>query len=116
MFKSLVPDGTVTMFEPDPDNARLLRKTATRFKVDVNVVEAAVCNEDRSATFYADNLTAVTGSLEHSARDFIAKHHGRAPSEVTVKCLSLDGVSDRVDPDFMKIDVEGAELSVFRRF
>jgi FkbM family methyltransferase len=72
-------------------------------------IAAAVCNEDRSATFYADNLTGAIGSLEHSDDSFIAKHHGRAPSEVTVKCLSLDSMSNRVDPDFMKIDVEGAE-------
>ena len=115
IFGSVANNGTVTMMEPDDSNAKLIRKTILASKLSVTLVEAAASDESRTLTFYQDDLTGATGSLVRSAEDsFIALHHHRAPAVVSVRAVTLDEFYPSESPDFIKIDVEGAELKVLR--
>ena len=115
IFGSVANDGTVTMIEADHSNAELIRKTISTSKLAVTLVEAAASNESGTLTFYKDDITGSTGSLVHSASDsFIAVHHRRNPSAINVRSITLDELCPLNSPDFIKIDVEGAELKVLR--
>jgi FkbM family methyltransferase len=115
IFGSLTSDGTVTMIEPDDSNARLIRKTILASKLRCTLVEAAVSDESGGLTFYKDDLTGSTGSLVRAADDsFIAVHHHQNPLAVNVKSVTLDELCSIDLPDFIKIDVEGAEIKVLR--
>lgn len=115
IFGSATKDGTVAMIEPDQSNAILIRKTILASKLHSTVVEAAASDESSTSMFYKDDLTGSTGSLVRSAGDsFIAFHHHQNPSAVSVRSITLDELYPLESPDFVKIDVEGAELKVLR--
>src|SRR3989338_1456585 len=107
LVSSLVgPAGKVFAFEPSPRNARYLRKHLEINHCDnVTVIEAAVAEEDGTAFLEEDQeyTVGLTGRLSAEA--------GRK-----IKTVSLDNLvsSGRIPPpEYMKIDVEGAELQVF---
>ena len=99
------PQGRVCAFEPEVRNVERLRK-ATRRLAQVSVVQAAVA--ERSGTielFVTDDFNA-----DHRT---YASEPGRRTVEI--KAVALD---DYVAPgqrvDFIKMDIQGAELSAVR--
>jgi len=115
MFRTIVKDGIVVMFEPDDANARLIRRTIARAALlEVQLMQVAVSDREGTLTFYNDDLSGATGSIRWGDQNaFISRHHRYKPREVSVQSVRLDGLVDQQDdPDFMKIDVEGAELGV----
>jgi FkbM family methyltransferase len=103
--------GSVTGFEPAPDNLRLLRRNIelSGVRERVTVVPQAVSNSpERFLTFYMpDEEVAVTASL---------KPVQARMTPVRVENVRFDeywGASRRAIA-LMKIDVEGAELDVLR--
>jgi FkbM family methyltransferase len=115
LFRTIVNDSVVTMFEPDDANARLIRRTIARAGLlEIQLMQLAVCDREGTLTFYSDELSGATGSIRWGNQDaFISRHHRFKPREVSVRSVTLDWFVDRQsDPDFIKIDVEGAELSV----
>jgi FkbM family methyltransferase len=118
MFRGLVPKGSVTMFEPDPDNATLIRRTlAQQDFSNVRLFEVAASDGAGSVSFLKDELSGSTGAISNGGRigeSFVERHHGAAPRDICVQCITLDDAASIVgDPDFVKIDVEGAEAAVF---
>jgi FkbM family methyltransferase len=64
LFRTIVAESVVTMFEPDEDNARLIRRTLSRTGLyDVKLMEVAVSDAEGPATFYKDELSGATGSI-----------------------------------------------------
>jgi FkbM family methyltransferase len=114
MFRTIANNGVVTMIEPDEDNANLIRRTITRSGVkDIKLIQGAVSDSSGFLTFYKDDLSGATGSVERGGNDaFVTSHYRYKPSEVTVPSVTLDELFSGEDPDFVKIDVEGAELKV----
>ena len=65
MFRTIVSDGIVTMFEPDEDNTQLIRRTIDRVMLlDVQLVQAVVSDREGTLTFYKDELSGATGSVQ----------------------------------------------------
>lgn len=117
-FRSLTENPDVLLIEPDERNVRLLRRTIARSAVrNVKVLQSAASDTSGMTTFYADDITGATGSIAISeSKSFIFRHHRRTPKSVTVQCVTLDSLFQHAgqDPEFIKIDVEGAEMNVLR--
>lgn len=99
------PDGWFIAFEPIPQMAALLRR---KYHADkrVTVHELALSADNQPTTFYID--TTFPGRSSLNARD------SAAVAEVSVRCARLDDLAQNVTPHIIKIDVEGAELSVLQ--
>jgi FkbM family methyltransferase len=104
-FLKAAPRGKHTAFEALPHKAQwLVRKFP-----EVTVHNLALSDTAGTLTFY-QNLT-------HSGFSGLQKHDHHADDfrELRVQCRLLDDVLPRdYRVDFLKVDVEGAELSVFR--
>ena len=98
------PDGKKIAFEPTPQSAAWLRK---RFG-DVDLREVAVAEEPGETTFHISTDVPGYSSLGASSAQ-------GATEEVQVRVSTLDAELLDGDPiDFLKLDVEGAELAALR--
>ncbi len=99
-FKREYPQGTVTVFEADPELVAVLQRNLTAAQVaDVKVVNAAVWTENGSVAF--DNRGKDMGAV---------KSHG----SIRVPAVDLSmHLPQRVD--LLKLDVEGAEYPIVKR-
>jgi FkbM family methyltransferase len=106
-FLNLAPSGIHYAFEPVPDLAENLKAKFPR----VTVINAALSDAAGETEFHlVENNPALSGIAERTdlpSTDIIRK--------IRVKMLRLDDVIPQSHQiDFIKIDVEGAELNVFR--
>jgi FkbM family methyltransferase len=97
-------EGKVYAFEPLPRNIDYLRKhAAINHFINIEIIQAAVSDHSGEAFF---DLGAST-----------AMGHLAAAGEIKVKMTSLDELlasGQILPPDFIKIDVEGAEYEVLK--
>lgn len=105
------PIGQVVAFEPVPSNAGYVRRNAALNRLDnVSVVEKAV----------GDRVGRASLTLARFSGGAVLTHAGRPPDAaetIEVDIISIDqAVSTGAVPvpEVIKIDVEGAELDVFR--
>ncbi len=108
LSSSLVePGGTVIAFEPLPAVVRYLRRNVeVNNCTNVQIVEAAVSDNDGSARFFV----AERGSLGSLSS-------GYGPTATTVKTVTIDSlVQDKTipPPDFIKMDIERGELAALK--
>lgn len=100
----VVPE--VVAFEPFPASAQRIRTNVALNAVDAAVHEVAVA--DRVGR--AELLLSTGGSQNHSIVG-----HNPSGEVVDVEATTLDALAEELGvPDFVKMDVEGAELRVFR--
>ena len=106
--------GRVAAFEADPEIAARLRENVTRNQgAPIGVEEKAVWSSS-SPVFFARANAEVSPDrgLGHVIDNDADKS---APSTIRVEAVSVDDyVSKSEAPNFMKCDVEGAEVEVFR--
>jgi FkbM family methyltransferase len=103
-------EGRVVAFEADPEVAGRLREHVGRNAFGwIRVEEKAVWSEPRTVYFArTDPTTSPDRGLGHVVSQ-------GADDTIQVSAESLDGyTSARSAPDFLKCDVEGAEVEVFR--
>lgn len=105
------PEGLVVCVEPQPDHARVLREAARRLKLPMDVVQCALSSRAGRAEL---NIPVVHG---RAAEGYASLDHGRPGSRtLPVELRRLDdlaaGITRRIS--FLKVDVEGHELEVFR--
>jgi FkbM family methyltransferase len=103
-------EGRVAAFEADPEIAARLREHVERNAFGwITVEEKAVWSESRTVQFArTDPATSPDRGLGHvvSAGD---------ENAISVSAVSLDDYTQtHAPPDFLKCDVEGAEVEVFR--
>lgn len=113
-FLSANAGGQVVALEPDGANADALRRTTDRSKLAICVLELAAYDSEGFLPFYFDDMTGTTGSLTTiGGTTFNKRHFGVTPREGRVRTVTLDSLLTKYPPpDIVKIDVEGAELSV----
>ena len=108
---SIAKEGTVLSVEADIWLANILRKTALLkeySKRNVIVLPAAVSNEDSVASFLIAQRGRASNSLEHVGG---RSQMGGVREKQYVPTIKLDSLlKNFVAPDFVKIDVEGAEI------
>jgi FkbM family methyltransferase len=110
------PSATIYSFEPNPDAMQLLAR-ATGAYPNVRRLELALGDRDAAAVSFAvplDDVGMPVTGLSH-----LIDSGGTDESSFTAPMRTIDGlVSDGdvkiVPPVFLKVDVEGAELQVFR--
>ena len=106
-FIRLASKGKHYAFEPIPSYSKHLK---TQFP-SVEIVEAAVSDSSGDATFYFMEDSPARSGLRR--RDWIKLT--REPREIIVKTVRLDDIIPANKKiDFLKIDVEGAQVLVIR--
>jgi FkbM family methyltransferase len=111
LSKAVGPRGRVLAFEPSASNLRRLRlHLAMNFRRNVNVLPWALGEEDGSGTLYEVEGNTVLNSLRPQANATPA-----TPTVVAVKPLDKVLGELRIEKvDFVKLDVEGAELPALK--
>lgn len=104
-FKMLYPDARIVAFEPGEEAYRCLNENVTNNQLkSVTMHQAALSNEEGTIDFYydPDNVGALAMSVKQE----------RMPKQKrSVKAMLLSKYINE-DVDFLKIDIEGAELEV----
>lgn len=107
LARATSPGGQVHAFEPDPDNFRLLSRAVREAAAEhVRLHQAAASDRAGQATLYVSDANR--------------GDHRLAPAEearrsITVPSVVLDEVlAGEPHVDFVKIDVQGAEVAVLR--
>ncbi len=108
-IRRLAPHGSHVAFEPVPYKARWLRKKFS----DVAIIEAATAEQPGTALFYDAIDRPGFSGLTRPVDEARVKSYRVESYEVRLVCLDDELAHyDRID--FIKIDVEGAELSTLR--
>jgi FkbM family methyltransferase len=105
------PRGRVFSFEADPEIAARCRENLARNQfTQAQVEQKAVWSESAAVCFErVDPSTSPDRGLGHISPD------ASAPGTITVEAVSLDQyTATHPPPDFLKCDVEGAEVAVFQ--
>jgi FkbM family methyltransferase len=111
LLRIVGPDGLVICVEPQASYARLLRKAAQRLRVPLRVVECALSSREGEAEM---SIPVVGGVSEVGFASLEHKMPGGRVFRVPLRRLDdlVAGVSLRIS--FLKVDVEGHELEVFK--
>lgn len=103
------------LFEPLPENARLLGETIRQNGfTHMSVVQAAVSDQCGSVSFKVDDKSGAASQIaelfEESGESACARGYG-LQSEITVRTTTLDAeiAAGAPVPDLIKMDVESAE-------
>jgi FkbM family methyltransferase len=108
-FKRRDSEARITAFEPDPVIAPLLRMNlAQNGGGDIEVVEAAVWSTRDRLSFFSDHADA--GALAATE----TPHGARERTPTTVDSVRLREWLVREEIDLLKLDIEGAELTVLQ--
>ena len=112
-FKWLYPEAHLWAFEPNPDLYRLLQKNiqANDFE-DVTVINAALSSQTGKRPFFVDDTDWRWYSVGSFRRGAWSGEQKRQ-REIIVKTVKLsDFVQKMSTVDLLKLDIEGAEMSV----
>jgi len=112
-WKSVAPGARVTLVEANPSTATVVRENLERKGLqDVEVINAAVSDEEGQATLYLHKPGAGYHPL-----DFVGERVDMDPNlyyRVTVPMIKLSTLIEDEKVDVLKIDIEGAEGDVIR--
>jgi FkbM family methyltransferase len=111
---ALVPDGKVLAVEANPATSEILAANIQRTGVhNVEVIGSTALGDDEGMVAFVDNRRDPTGAFVADHAPAAVVHAHDAP--ITVPLTTLDRLLDQHGVqrvDFLKVDVEGAELRV----
>lgn len=120
LFLSLTRDlkSQAILFEPDLYNLTLLKQTINSANLrNAIVLNFAVSDHEGTVNFVPDSISGATGSIQNNSQTKTMTERLYKTQKIESKivtCVSLDSITKLFSPpDFMKIDVEGAESLVF---
>jgi FkbM family methyltransferase len=105
-MRTLYPQARIFAFEPDPVNARVLRANEASI-VPGALFECGVWSENTDMKFYRSKHFETRNSVYLDEKDRI---------EISVPLISFESASERAGVnkvDFVKFDIEGAEIEFF---
>ena len=107
------PTGRVIAVEPHPETIELLRRN-TSAKANVEIVQKAVWTSSGSIPFMA--APAALSAFSSAIGIRLPAGAAEAAKEVTVESVSIDDLCEQhgIRPDFLKLDVESAEMQAIR--
>lgn len=104
--------GRILAIEADPIRYEELQRNATiwsqRSSAKIESLFAAVSNCSGSITFHTTNSNVSGGLFPHAVRDTVQWEELKVPS------VTLDELFPQDVPDFIKADIEGAELRMLQ--
>jgi FkbM family methyltransferase len=109
--------GEVFVFEPGINNYPYLEKNVSNFK-NINLYQKAVSDIDGELSFYLEDFSGQNNSILPDYKGIKMNQKNANVSvvqkEVKVQSVTVDSFLDTIDkkPNFIKIDVEGAEKMV----
>lgn len=113
-FRRFLPDARIYSFEPSPVHQKNNRTLAEEY--DIFYHDMAISNRSGTAVFYPGNIDhepmgLYTGTLVYRQNEPPTKWL----SPVSVRTITYDDFCDQnnIKPDFVHIDVEGAEPDIF---
>ncbi len=109
--------GNVISFEAAPKTFTILQKNKVNFQSDVLAVNAAVSDNNTEMVFYEfPNYYSEFNTLDATQFKDAEWTKDNQPKEIKVQAIKLDDFlsQNNTTPQFIKIDVEGAELQVLR--
>ncbi len=115
-LKSLYPQIYIYSFEPNKEIYPILTKNLSNFK-DVQVYNFGLGNKTKIKTFYFSPVASAEGSLyqENMHQNYIRKDVKKTKVKIvklTPKIIKKLNIPNKID--FVKIDVEGAEMDVLK--
>jgi FkbM family methyltransferase len=109
--KKIGDHGKLICVEPDSDNFAFLSFNVLKNKcTNVSLVNAAVADQEGQTIFYKDTMTG--GRMGSLIREYSGTHFQGESEEVRTTTLK-NLINQYGIPDFIKVDVEGAEDLVF---
>ncbi len=114
---TLAPDAVeIRCFEPDPVNLSFLRLNCEQNSIrNWTIRPVGVSDREGTAQFFTDIVTGSTGSIERS-HNFSERLFASSRGEITIDLTTIDLEVERgaKPPEFIKMDVEGHELTALR--
>jgi FkbM family methyltransferase len=104
----------VVCVEPDATCFAALRSRYGRDR-GVRLENVALGGEVGVGTFFVEEEGSAYNTLNEKERDWIVSEYNQHIREVSVPVSTLDSMIEKYGtPDFLKVDVEGGELQVFK--
>ena len=121
IFEDLVgAEGKVFVAEPTPKSRYLLEKNV---RDNTEVLPFAMADKDGEMEFYTEKFGGFSNSLVCEFADEASESLSESQqnsnnliTKITVEVKKVDSICEQhlINPNFLKIDVEGAELSVLK--
>lgn len=101
---SLLDNGKVYTFEPDPRNIEILKENIklNNFSNKIELYPYAVADHDSFKEFYLSQKTNLSSFLKNN----------KSINSIPVKCIKLDNFEEINKIDFIRMDIEGYECVV----